>query len=84
MNISIPGKMHCGKVVVLSAVYAVVMIDVSTASTDYYQILGVSKDATKRQIKSAFRKLAVKYHPDKNKNKKEAEKKFVKIAKGNF
>lgn len=46
---------------------------------DYYQILGISRTATDRQIKKAFRKLAMKYHPDKNKSK-DAEEKFRQIV----
>ena len=48
---------------------------------DYYKLLGVKKTATEKQIKKAFRKLAVRYHPDKNKEPG-AEAKFVEIAKG--
>ncbi len=50
------------------------------AKKDYYEILGVSRNATKEEIKSAFRKLAMKYHPDRTKGDKEAEEKFKEIA----
>ncbi|KAF7494973.1 DnaJ -like protein subfamily B member 9 [Sarcoptes scabiei] len=51
----------------------------STGKQNYYEILGVKKDATESEIKKAFRKLAVKYHPDKNKDP-DAEEKFRQIA----
>ncbi len=47
---------------------------------DYYEQLGVKKDATADQIKKAYRKLAMKYHPDHAKGDKEAEEKFKKIS----
>ncbi len=46
---------------------------------DYYKILGVPRDATQEEIKKAFRKLALKYHPDRNPGDKEAEERFKEI-----
>lgn len=50
---------------------------------DYYKILGVSKDASQKDIKKAYRKLASKYHPDKNSGDKAAEEKFKEINEAN-
>ncbi|MDO5341263.1 MAG: J domain-containing protein [Bacteroidia bacterium] len=47
---------------------------------DYYKVLGVGRSATQDEIKKAFRKLAVKYHPDKNPGDKAAEEKFKEIT----
>ncbi|MDG7001986.1 MAG: DnaJ domain-containing protein [Nitrososphaerota archaeon] len=51
----------------------------SSVKRDYYEVLGVPKDATIDQIKASYRKLAMQYHPDRNKSK-DAEEKFKEIS----
>lgn len=52
----------------------------ASVKKDYYEVLGVNKNATDKELKSAYRKLAIKYHPDRNPDNKDAEDRFKEIS----
>ena len=65
----------------LFAIIILFLITLSQCGEDYYKLLGVKRNASKQEIKKAFKKLSLKYHPDKNKdNPKKAKEMFIKIA----
>lgn len=68
---------------IILAVCVLLITELIVAMKNYYNTLGVSRDASERQIKRAFHKLARKYHPDRNKSP-DAEVKFREIAEGVF
>lgn len=69
---------NCLQIICVVAVLYI-SVHIVEAKEDYYKILGVEKTASTSEIKSAFRKLALQYHPDKNKDE-DAEEKFKEIA----
>lgn len=77
----VSGQSGIGFLMVMVIVALCLETAVMAGEEDYYKILGVSRDASEKEIKKAFRKLAVQYHPDKNPDP-EARKRFEKIANG--
>uniref|UniRef100_A0A1A7YLC8 DnaJ homolog subfamily B member 9 n=1 Tax=Iconisemion striatum TaxID=60296 RepID=A0A1A7YLC8_9TELE len=71
--------MAAAQSILMFAVCVLMVTELILAKKDYYDILGVPKGATERQIKKAFHKLAMKFHPDKNKSP-DAEVRFREIA----
>uniref|UniRef100_A0A8C9TUT0 DnaJ homolog subfamily C member 10 n=1 Tax=Scleropages formosus TaxID=113540 RepID=A0A8C9TUT0_SCLFO len=72
---------HCTEspLVVSLTLYLACLLDTVSTGEDYYQLLGLSKDASTREIRQAFKKLALVMHPDKNPNDESAHEKFLKI-----
>lgn len=73
--------MAAAQSVVSFAVCILMITELILAKKDFYDILGLPKSATERQIKKAFHRLAMKYHPDRNKGP-DAEARFREVAEG--
>lgn len=81
MRLSVRSLFSAAALLLLAlALLAAVPVD---AERDFYKILGVSHDASESQIKKAFRKLSLKYHPDKNKDDPQAAKSFMDVNEAN-
>ena len=62
---------------ILIVTILIILISFSNCGEDYYRLLGVRRDASKAEIRRAFKKLSLKYHPDKNKKKSRKNKRNV-------
>ena len=69
------------KKLMLTALVYLTYFAMEAFAKNYYDVLGITKDASEKEVKKAFRKLALQYHPDKNKEP-DAEEKFREIAEG--
>lgn len=65
---------------IIVVVTLVALVAIVFAEKDYYAVLGLPKDTSERAIKKAYRKLSMKYHPDKNQGNQEAHDKFLEIT----
>ena len=70
-------------VILLGCIFALQSLQIVLADTDYYAVLGLTKGATEQEIKRAYRKLSLQFHPDKNPGNKEAEKRMQEITNAN-
>lgn len=69
------------RLLALSGLFLIPLLGIVLGATDYYELLGISNDADSREIRKAFKKLALAIHPDKNPDDPAAQEKFVQIKK---
>ena len=69
---------RCVLALVIWAVLAIIVL----CDVDYYQVLGVDREASEKDIKRQYRKLSKQYHPDKNRGDDTAHDKFVQVSEG--